>query len=65
MHEGRVRRAEKLATLDSAQGYTERRDVLLPKRWCDLAAKKQTQLRRLTRGQDISASFEVFDFFTA
>jgi len=65
MHEGRVRRAEGSATLDSAQGYTEQREVLLLKRWRDLAARKQTQFRRLTRWQDISAPLEGFDFFTA
>ena len=33
-----MRRAEGSATLDSAQGYTGQRDVLLLKRWRDLAA---------------------------
>jgi len=44
MHECRVRRAEGSATLDSAQGYTEQRDVLLLKRWRDLAARKQSSV---------------------
>lgn len=63
MHEGRVRRAEGSATLDSAQGYTQQREVLLLKRWRDFAARKQ--FRQLTRWQDISAPLEGFDFFTA